>query len=104
MLIDLIVYTLEIVKLVGSFPLVLLSIRVIRDSHQRVDQSPVPKSANSGAESRHRTLFTPHIIALYESFVVRNGSTDPNEAEIWICSDDFFPATSFFSSSQRRRE
>lgn len=65
--IDLIVYTLllEIVNLVGSFFFV---------KHQ----SSAPKSANFGAESRNRTLSTPHIIALYESFVVRNGSTDPD--------------------------
>lgn len=41
-------------------------------------QSPAPKSANSGAESQHRPLSTPHIIALYESFVVRTGSTAPD--------------------------
>lgn len=56
---------LEVVYRVRSFSLI---------KHQ----GPVPKSANSGAENRHKTLSAPHIIALYESFVVRTGSTDPD--------------------------
>lgn len=65
-------------------------------------QRPKPKSANSGAESRHTTLSILCKIALYDSFVVRTGKHRSRfEAQIWRCSDDFFCVTSFFSSSLR---
>lgn len=63
---------------------------------------PTAKVCKHCAEGRLRTLSVPHIIALYESFVVRTGSTD---ADLRLRFGDvhliFFSATSFFSSSPK---
>lgn len=80
----------------------ILTFRFSLGAHFNSCISPLPKCANIGTEGRLRTLSVPHIIALYESFVVRTGSTD---ADLRLRFGDvhliFFPATSFFSSSPK---
>lgn len=75
----------------------ILTFRFSLGAHFNWCISPLPKCANIGAEGRLRTLSVPHIIALYESFVVRTGSTD---ADLRLRFGDvhliFFPCHFFF--------